>query len=77
MTLLSDLESAAAGSRELSDRVLLALGWRTDQITGTCWWRPENPEAPNGTGSWFSAVDCPSPTESVDDAIAEWRRALP
>jgi hypothetical protein len=37
--LLRDLETAEAGSRELSDRVLLALGWMKDDYAP--WLRPD------------------------------------
>ena len=64
--LIAALESAERGSRELSDEVLLAFGyrertWEGESVRGLCgpderfygWWR-----------------DRPSPTRSVDDALA-------
>lgn len=69
--LLTDLRAAKEGSRELSDQVLLAWGWTTTKvgmlaITGggggedTVWVSP--------TGALTQHR--PSPTESVDDALA-------
>lgn len=70
--LLHDLETASAGSRELSDRVLLAMGWRRVRNTGglqlTSHWEAAD-------GSVVEVV--PSPTESVDWLLANvpegWR----
>jgi hypothetical protein len=61
--LIAELEAAEKGSRELSDRVLLALGWVTFREYGFIWWgknkRSSGPED-----------DRPSPSESLDDVLA-------
>lgn len=61
--LISRLETAAEGSRELSDEVLLALGWsdNDDEIEG--YWIP-----PEG-GRWGDRGERPDPTRSIDDAL--------
>lgn len=65
MTLLSRLQSGPP-SRELSDEVLISWGWHTEQEPaphyGTVWVDPNGNGCP--PGYW------PSPTESVDDALA-------
>lgn len=66
--LIARLEAAEAGSRELSDEVLVALGWRCEEEEWIgrlgiikVWYRP------NGE---VVRIGCrPSPTESVDDAL--------
>lgn len=66
--LIDALESAEAGSRVLSDAVLLALGWLQTRDPclvcedhGVCLWlQPNGVYHDNG----------PSPTESVDDALS-------
>lgn len=58
--LLLSLESAPSGSRELSDRMLLACGWHWAARMG---WR--NPEG----GMVLRDEDRPDPTRSVDDAL--------
>lgn len=75
--LIAKLEAAEAGSRELSDEVLLACGWRIIE-------REMEAPATALAEVWFSpdgieADEPPSPTESVDDALglmpegAYWR----
>jgi hypothetical protein len=66
--LIHDLETAERGSRELSDEVLKVCGWRVelfdfDRVRGGCVVR-----RPDGCAVLFE--NRPSPTESVDDAIA-------
>lgn len=58
--LIAKLEGAEAGSRELSDEFLLALGWTR---TPGYFVEPENVR-------WWADNSHPSPTESVDDALA-------
>ena len=59
--LITRLESAPCGTRELSDEVLRALGWKL---------RPWFWEDPRG-GRWGDACfpDVPDPARSVDDAL--------
>ena len=57
--LIAKLEAAEAGSRELSDVVLLALGWTHPHTVS--WVSPD--------GRGVHDLDAPSPTESVDDAL--------
>lgn len=75
--LLKRLEEAEAGSRELSDAVLLACGWTFYQggvqmaITGAGGglvdvWTPPNP---TGESPRLYSGDRPSPTQSLDDAL--------
>lgn len=66
--LLSKLAGAERGSRELSDEVLLALGWKKDieywegrHGPMTIWTMPDNAD---------HILKIPSPTESVDDCLA-------
>ena len=77
MALLDDLRAAKTGSRELSDRVLLARGWtlrpvesETQGLLPNVW---HSPDGQRGD-------ELPSPTESVDDALAGvpvgWRYGL-
>ena len=65
--LTARLEVAEAGTRELSDKVLLALGWKRGVDRGhgrnTSLWR-------NGDGEIVNAETLPPPTESVDDGLA-------
>jgi hypothetical protein len=64
LDLISRLESAAEGSRELSDDVLLACGWEKTFDGVACdYWAP-----PHTAGRVYSD-NRPSPTESVDDAL--------
>ena len=60
--LIADLEAATEGSRELSDRVLLACGCRPIGSYG-------------GEYGWKDQHDCeigePDPTRSLDDALAQ------
>lgn len=72
--LIKALEEAKAGSRELSDEVLMAFGWRkTHRAWNDARGRAMQPYpawvTPDGVeqGYYFSAN---SPTESVDDALA-------
>ncbi len=66
--LIAELETADHGSRELSDEVLLALGWEHGS------WGYWNPPLPSKPLNLYEASPRPSPTESVDDAIAECER---
>ena len=61
--LIRDLEDATEGSRELSDRVLLACGWANIvTATGDVLWRlPPSEE-------W--KFPPPNPSQSLDDALA-------
>lgn len=75
-SLIAELESAREGSRELSDKVLLACGWRHENIEdGTGFsGKPRQQDAwidPTGV-PWTRSVKSkrPSPTESLDDAVA-------
>ncbi len=66
-TLIEKLEQAEEGSRELSDEVLLACGWRK-----TRW-------VPTGEPAWFDPQGSngsylPHPTRSLDDCL---RYAVP
>lgn len=58
--LIADLEAAEAGSRELSDRVLLACGW---SFSNEHWFGP-------GENMAWMAEDAPDPARSIDDAVA-------
>ena len=73
--LIKDLETAPSGSRELSDRVLLACGWRRQRpmegAVSWVWFRPDG-EKHNGKS--------PDPTRNLQDAVdwvvpegVEWR----
>lgn len=69
--LIARLKAAEVGSRELSDEVLLALGWVKfyfSVIHASSGSVTEHWTAPNG--SMMYASERPSPTESVDDALA-------
>ena len=73
--LIKDLEAATEGSRELSDRVLLALGWQNpmedvglddhDEMIQSEYWYP-----PDMSGGAYSPNTQPDPTRSVDAALA-------
>ena len=62
--LVTELEQANEGDRELSDQVLRALGWKLKQLSlsppGMHGW-----QAPDG--KWPG--DPPDPTRSLDDAV--------
>lgn len=58
-TLIARLEAAPTGSRELSDEVLVALGWKHWPPTGK-WIAPDGPQHCRDM----------DPTRSVDDALA-------
>ena len=65
--LLSELEQATNGSRELSDKVLLAIGWQFPDD-----WEPKglshgNLVSPNG--ETISHHLRPNPTENLQDAL--------
>ena len=70
--LIAELESAKAGSRELSDKVLLACGW---SYRPNCY-GPGKPQW-GGGGLWTNPLGVgtaasdprPSPTESLDTAL--------
>lgn len=70
--LIARLEAATEGSRELSDEVLVALGWTHDTATHTSC-------APDGTRYGYDTPYSrpPHPTRSADDALGlpmgEWR----
>ncbi len=59
--LLTDLKAAKEGSLELSDRVLLACGWKDggSYFTDFDWETPD--------GQKFPRKNLPNPTKSVDD----------
>lgn len=61
--LISRLQVAPAGSRELSDEVLLGMGWETKEAWGRSYWVP-----PEGLAR--RPNDRPNPTRSLDDALA-------
>lgn len=61
-TLIERLSAAKVDSRELSDEVLLALGW----LHETGWWRPP---APAPEWEIFHERDRPDPARSIDDAV--------
>ena len=60
--LVSTLKAATEGSRELSDEVLLAHGWTTEE---GWWWGPHGEELTPET-----AAERPDPTRSIDDGVA-------
>ena len=66
-TLIADLEKAQEGSRELSDRVLLANGWRVEDEMAVGY--------PDGKlRIWYTPMTqfqgvCPSPSTSLDAAF--------
>ena len=61
-TLISDLERATEGSRELSDRVLVALGWKHISTKSIHWWI-------NAAGIECAPPDRPNPTVNLQDAV--------
>ena len=65
--LIETLKSVEQGSRELSDRCLLALGWQQKTAPGPdgreyTFWRKEDNQ------TWYA--DRPDPTQSVDNALS-------
>ncbi len=60
--LITRLESASEGSRELSDEVLAAVGWKKN-VQGVRWGR-------DADGLSVHHSHLPSPTESVDAALS-------
>ncbi len=59
LELAAELEQAERGSREVSDRVLLAWGWERNCVPGEVnWW--------TGPGQRQPSTYRPSPTESLD-----------
>ena len=62
--LIAELESAQEGSRALSDEVLLALGWKREQVSlsppGLHSWK-----MPDGT--WAEGL--PDPTRDLQDIV--------
>ena len=75
--LIAELEQAKEGSRELSDRVLLAVGWTTSDSKDTrarFWRSPEGEDYdwwddPHARSRGGPPLKRPSPTESLDDAL--------
>ena len=74
-SLIAELEQAKEGSRELSDKVLLACGWRYEKIADGVGFsgKPRQQDTwidPTGV-PWTRSVKSkrPSPTESLDDAM--------
>ena len=75
--LIAELEAAKGGSRELSDRVLLAVGWTTSDSKDTrarFWRSPEGEDYdwwddPHARSRGGPPLKRPSPTESLDDAL--------
>ena len=67
--LIERLEKAKEGSRELSNEVLVAFGyrWRTSDEGGIL--LPDNCVLVDPGGKQVVTSHCPSPTESVDDAL--------
>ena len=67
-TLKADLAAAKEGSRELSDRVLLAFGWYVAEETNTFprMWMQGN----EGQIALTEDEPRPDPTRSIDDAAA-------
>lgn len=61
MTLIEKLETAEAGSRELSDEVLLALGWMEGPLNTTIWYRPDYSVVPESENL--------EPTTNLQDAV--------
>ena len=62
--LIARLEAAPEGSRELSDEVLLAVGWEhidTGDVREEQWVSPG--------GMYFIVSPRPDPTRSIDDAL--------
>lgn len=68
MSLISALGTAERGSRELSDLVLIALGWKIKR--GRSHWMNPNSESQY-------RVEGPALTESLDDIVAECERRAP
>ena len=76
--LIAKLESAKEGSRELSDEVLMALGWqrRPIQITGVYEWYRTG-------GDHYIGVVRPDPSRNLQDAVdlipgkAHWAASYP
>lgn len=77
MSLADQLQSATEGSRELSDQVLLACGWRFDDTgdaRSSCW------RAPGGKGYDYwddphavtrhEIPKRPDPTRNLQDAVS-------
>lgn len=63
--LIAELEQASEGNRELSDKVLLATGWR---ITSVGYYMGPMYHWSNGVES-YPEEERPSPTESLDVAM--------
>ena len=62
--LIARLEAAPAGSRELSDEALVAVGWEhidTGDVREEQWVSPG--------GMYFIVSPRPDPTQSIDDAL--------
>ena len=66
-TLLADLEAADVGTRELSDRVLVALGWVPHRNSAGGIKALRTPNGSDDDWYWHTR---PNPTMSVDDALA-------
>ncbi|MDJ0513107.1 MAG: hypothetical protein QNJ62_06655 [Methyloceanibacter sp.] len=58
--LIEDLRAAPEGSRQLSDRVLLACGWTKDSLDD--WWAPNQK---------YGGPNRPDPTRNLQDAV-DW-----
>lgn len=70
--LMAQLEAAREGSRELSDQVLLAVGWFVDTMTvqGCGVKEVEIWCCPDGAGAGsYETARRPNPTRNVQDAI--------
>ena len=59
--LIARLSEAKEGSRELSDEVLVALGWMEQNAVIL--------QSPDGTQSWFDEPDRPDPTRNLQDVV--------
>ncbi len=56
-TLLAEIEAAPEGSRELSDEMLLAHGWKRDVSRGAYWYTPDG---------HYTGITRPDPSRSLD-----------
>ena len=71
--LIRDLEAATEGSRELSDRVLLACGWavhKASELTPTWFVDPTGKRHIHSLSQGLRVGTLTDPTRSLDDALA-------
>jgi len=65
-TLLTQLETAQEGSRELSDAMLEELGWRQDHDADPTWYERTLWRKPDGS---LHLEPDPDPTRNLQDAV--------